>query len=89
MVLSDNTVKKMFNYILLCNCFFKLRNKLFQQVIGILLQILQICFSTVMRISWLKNKKTDIERARCFRNVFRFIDDLSELIGCGELERCI
>ena len=39
MVLSDNTVQKIFNYILLCNCFFKLRNKLFQQVIGITMRM--------------------------------------------------
>ena len=40
-----------------------------------------------MRMHGLKNKKTLIGRARCFGNVFRFIDDLTTRNDYVKFER--
>ena len=75
----DSTVQRIFSHIynlkqnvklLLSNCFFKLENKVLQQVIGIPVGsdptpfFFRICFSTIIRISGFR--KTDTRRVRRF-----------------------
>ena len=79
---------------LLDNCFFKIGNKLFRQIIGIPMgsdpaPFFANLFLYFYESKWLKElKRIDLSRARRFGNTFRFIDDLTAINDGGEFERC-
>lgn len=95
----DNTAQNLqftkatFKQKLLSNCFFRLGNKVFQQVIRISMGSDPALFFANLFLFYYENKwinkikQTDIGRVRCFGDIFRFIHDLTILSGCGEFER--
>ena len=75
---------------MLGNCFFKLGNKVFEQVIRIPMgldpaQLFVNLLFYYYENKW-TNKNTDIERAAHFGNIFRFIDDQTSQNDSVEFE---
>ena len=91
---SKQTFKKAVRYVM-NNCFFTLGNCIFRQVIGIpmgsdpapFMANLFLYFYEAKYVNELK--KSDMAKARKFRNTFRFIDDLLTVNDDGEFEKNI
>ena len=90
---SHNQVKNAITY-LLDNCYFQVGNSVFKQNIGIPMGSDPAPFMANLFLYFYENqfitelKKSDLQRARRFGNVFRFIDDLNAINDGGEFDRC-
>ena len=90
---SKAEVKNAIKY-LIENCFFSVGIYVFCQIIGIPMGTDPAPFMANFFLYYYENKylrklkKTDVRRARRFKNCFRFIDDLSILNDGGEFEKC-
>jgi len=94
MTVFDKTSLKLAINFLLDNCFFRVGNLIFRQVIGIPMGTDPAPFMANLFLYFYENKwatelrKKDLWKARLFSNTFRFIDDLCALNDKGEFEKC-
>ena len=93
-VYTKKKVKLALRY-LMSNCYFTLGSKTFRQIIGIPMgsdpaPFFANLFLYYYESKWLRNiQKSDLSRARKFKSVFRFIDDLLSLNDGGEFSRSL
>ena len=90
---SKNRLKDAVRY-LLNHCYFRFGNKIFRQKIGIPMgsdpaPFFANLFLYFYENRWIRQlKKQDIQKARRFSNIFRFIDDLVAINDNNEFENC-
>ena len=89
--LNKQQIKDAVAYLLL-NCYFTVGPKIFCQIIGIPIGLIQLPFFANVFLcfyesKWMnKLKKNDLIKARKLCNIFRFIDDLNSINDEGEFE---